>query len=331
MVAPDPTRRLALLRRIAALCTLLLLAVTSLSAFLRLEKAGLGCADWPACYGASLRAQQAGAATPPRVDDEAVVAARIAHRFAAVAVLAAIVAMLVLALGSTPMLRTEAALAAVLLLLAIGLAVLGRYSAEVRVPAVTIGNLLGGLAMLALAARLSTAGAAAPGASAGPSGPDAASAARPVDPPDRRPGGLRAGAAALLGLVLVQAAIGGLASASYSGLACGTYADCWRAAGAFDAEALNPWREPRIGATGPGAAVQLLHRSAAAGVALGAAALALAAWRRGRRSAALRLAVLVAAELALGLVLVHGALPLGPALLHNVVAALLVVLLARLR
>jgi cytochrome c oxidase assembly protein subunit 15 len=336
MPEPDPARRLTLLRRIAALCTLLVLAVTSLSAYLRLDKAGLGCADWPACYGAALRAQQGGASAPARIDSGAVVAARIGHRFAAVAVLAAIIAMLVLALGGTPVLRTQAVLAAVLLLLAIGLAVLGRYSADVRVPAVTIGNLLGGLAMLALAARLSAAGASAPPRRApGTPGRDAASPAPGAGRADRAAAGLRAGAVALLGLVLVQAALGGLASASYAGLACGSYAECWRAAGTIDTAALDPWREPRIAAAGgaaaAGATVQLLHRSAAAVVTFAAAALTVVAWRRGRRGGASWLAALVAAELALGFVLVHGALPLGAALLHNIVTALLVVLLARLR
>ena len=41
--SPPPSHRLALL------CAALVLAVTSLSAFLRLAKVGLGCSDWPAC------------------------------------------------------------------------------------------------------------------------------------------------------------------------------------------------------------------------------------------------------------------------------------------
>jgi cytochrome c oxidase assembly protein subunit 15 len=313
--AMDLARRRQLLRRFAAACALLVLAVTSLSAFLRLDKTGLGCADWPACYGAGLRAAQAGAASGPVDDRPAIAAARGAHRVAAVAALALVVAMGVLCVGRAPRLRAEGLQCAGLLALTLALAVLGRYSADVRVPAVTIGNLLGGLAMLALCARL--------GAVAAP-GPAEAGLAR-----DR---GLRTGAALLLGMVFVQAAVGALASASYAGLACSTLEECWRASRTIDAATLDPMREPRIAAAGgaaePGALVQWLHRLGAAVVALGALALAVRAWRAARPGIAALLLALVAAELALGLVLVRGGLPLAPALLHNIVAALWVMLLA---
>ena len=62
-------RRLHVLRRLALLCAVMVLAVTSLSAFLRLSKAGLGCADWPACYGQDLRHLQQGIAAPRRAAD----------------------------------------------------------------------------------------------------------------------------------------------------------------------------------------------------------------------------------------------------------------------
>ena len=43
--------RRQLLRRLAWLTFLLLLAVTCLSAFLRHRAAGLGCQPWPVCFG----------------------------------------------------------------------------------------------------------------------------------------------------------------------------------------------------------------------------------------------------------------------------------------
>jgi cytochrome c oxidase assembly protein subunit 15 len=312
----DLARRLQLLRRFAAACTLLVLAVTSLSAYLRLDKAGLGCADWPACYGAALRAAQAGTAPAPADDRPAIAAARGAHRLAAVGALALVVAMGVLCVGRAPRLRVEGLQCAGLLLLTLALAALGRISADVRVPAVTLGNLLGGLAMLALCARLGVAGV-------------------PPTPAGRRAGsdGLRAGAVLLLALVFVQAALGALASASFAGLSCTSLADCLSAAAAVDPATLNPWREPRIATAGgagePGALVQLLHRAGAAAVALGAAAFAVLAWRRGRLATAAAAAGLVGLEIGLGLAQVNAGLPIGLALPHNVVAALLVVLLAR--
>jgi cytochrome c oxidase assembly protein subunit 15 len=308
----DTARRLQLLRRIAAACALLVLAVTSLSAFLRLDKAGLGCQPWPACYGATLRAQQAGTAAPAREEPTAVGHARAAHRLTAVAALLLVVAMLVLCFGRAPWLGRQGALCAALLALTLGLAVLGRYSAELRVPAVAIGNLLGGFAMLALCARLSRAGDDAPAGGRA----------------------LRAAAMLLLALVLAQAALGALLSASYAGTACGPLADCLRAAGGIDTATLDPWREPRIAAAGgapePGALAQLLHRGGAMVVTVGTALLALSAWRSRRRILAGALIACVFAQLALGLSLVGGALPLTHALLHNVLAALLVALLARI-
>ena len=42
--------RMTRLRRLAWLCAVLVLAITSLSAFIRLSRAGLGCTPWPQCY-----------------------------------------------------------------------------------------------------------------------------------------------------------------------------------------------------------------------------------------------------------------------------------------
>ena len=47
---PDQARRLQRIRKTALLLTALALLVVLLSAYLRLEGAGLGCVDWPACY-----------------------------------------------------------------------------------------------------------------------------------------------------------------------------------------------------------------------------------------------------------------------------------------
>ena len=76
--------RMASLRKVALACAVLVLAITSLSAFLRLSASGLGCEPWPQCYGQSLRDRQQGVVTPPT---GVVTAARISHRIAAVAAL----------------------------------------------------------------------------------------------------------------------------------------------------------------------------------------------------------------------------------------------------
>ena len=51
-----------LVRRLALLLTVLVLVITSLSAYIRLSRAGLSCAEWPQCYGERLRQAQQGLA-----------------------------------------------------------------------------------------------------------------------------------------------------------------------------------------------------------------------------------------------------------------------------
>ena len=47
-----------LLQRMAWVCAVMVLLIMSLSAYLRLSKAGLGCEPWPQCYGQALRTPQ---------------------------------------------------------------------------------------------------------------------------------------------------------------------------------------------------------------------------------------------------------------------------------
>ena len=47
----DPQRRLVWFRRLALLGAALAATVVVLGAWVRLTDAGLGCPDWPGCYG----------------------------------------------------------------------------------------------------------------------------------------------------------------------------------------------------------------------------------------------------------------------------------------
>lgn len=311
MTVPD--RRLPLLRRMAWLCTVLMLVTITLSAFMRLSQAGLGCADWPACYGQNLRALQQGAPAP---SGHAVAVARLSHRVVASLTLIVVIMMAMTTLATRPLLRRTGALSLALLVLALALAVLGIATPGARLPAVAMGNLLGGFVMLALSWRL-----------AADARPDAGAAAR------------RLGGWAVAGLVLLcgQLAGGALVSASYAALSCNDLADCWRAARAAGQgwQALEPWREPVFGGTvvpinAGGALALLAHRLGAIIVLPVLALLGLAAWKRGRRRGGAALLVLAAVQLALGLVIVATGLPLAAVLLHNLVAALLLATLVRL-
>ncbi|MBI3368576.1 MAG: COX15/CtaA family protein [Burkholderiales bacterium] len=295
----------------AWLCAVLVLVITSLSAYLRLSKLGLGCTPWPQCYGQALRDAQRGVAVKPD-DATATAVARAAHRVAAVLALLLVLVMVMTALGSRPLLWREGGYALALLGLALFLAVLGRWTANARVPAVTLGNLLAGFAMFALSCRLAQTAWPAHGA------------ARPRSL-------LNAWAALGLLLLLLQVALGGLVSAGHAGLSCPSLgAGCDGAVWSW--QALDPLREPQLDAVQPGhvagAAMQLAHRAVAVLCALVLLPLGVLAWRAGRRAGKVLLVLLIG-QAALGAMLVLGGLPLAAALLHNMLAAaLLAALLA---
>jgi cytochrome c oxidase assembly protein subunit 15 len=250
---------------------------------------------------------------PVIADSGAVTVARLAHRLIAVLELLAITTIVMVCFGNRPWLLREGALALTMLTLAIGLAVLGRWTADARIPAVAIGNLLGGLLMLALSWRLA-AGVTEPG--------------RPT---------LRMWAWVGVTVLLAQLALGALVSASYSGLSCAATGDCLRAAeaAAWPWQTLNPWREPVFAATpmplnASGALVQVVHRGGALLALLVLIPLGVVALRGHRRRAGAALLLLLVLQLSLGWLMVEMVLPLPLALTHNVVAGLLLATVVRL-
>ena len=108
-------RRHAWLRRLALVAAALVLAITSLSAFIRLSNAGLGCSEWPQCYGSRLRAVQQNR-EPAVADSDAVTVARLAHRLVAVLALLAITTIIMVCFGNRPWLLREGALALAMLI-----------------------------------------------------------------------------------------------------------------------------------------------------------------------------------------------------------------------
>jgi cytochrome c oxidase assembly protein subunit 15 len=303
------------LRRIALVCALLVLAIAAVSAFLRLSKVGLGCEPWPQCYGQQLRTLQRGEA----VDDSAlraVAVPRLAHRILASTALVLVIVLAMGALGKRPVQRDEALPAVGLLAVALFLAGLGWFTAGSRVPAVAIGNLLGGFAMLALSWRL----------------------AAPVMPATPPRGAHSGWAAAALVVLVVQVAVGGLLSASHATFSCVDTAQCMQQAArdGWPWQLLDPWREPRFEAATSlpinpqGALVNLLHRAAALAVVLAVLPAAWLARRQGRTRAGAALLSLLVLQLVLGTWLAGSGATVAAALAHNLVAALMVATLARL-
>jgi cytochrome c oxidase assembly protein subunit 15 len=146
----DTDHRRRLLHRLAWVCVLLMLVVTSASAWLRLAKPRPDCMDWPACR--SLERPVLRMATPAVLGDPGTMAlVRGAHRVAASGVLLTALALVALALAWRPRQRAAGALAIALLSLAVALSALGIVTPGSRAGWVLLGNLLGGLLMLGLA------------------------------------------------------------------------------------------------------------------------------------------------------------------------------------
>jgi cytochrome c oxidase assembly protein subunit 15 len=145
-------------------------------------------------------------------------------------------------------------------------------------------------------------------------------------------------AAGALALLAVQIALGGLLSASHSTYSCGDIGQCMRQA-ALDGwhwQRLDPWREPQFDAatTLPinpqGALVNLLHRACALAVVLTLLPAAWLARRHGQGRAAAALLLLLGLQLPLGLWLAGSGATVLAALAHNLLAAAMVAVLARL-
>lgn len=305
--------RITLLQRLALFCALLVITIVSISAFIRLSGAGLGCSPWPHCYGQALRDQQHGMArTTDGQASQSITVARFAHRFLAVLLLPLMLVVVIGGFTMQPKPWENRGVALLALALVLFLAVLGRWTAGALVPAVTLGNLLGGFLLFALCWRMAGIG-------------HDHSAHYPIS------GRARVWTRVAVAVLLAQIVLGGLVSSGYAGLSCPDFADCM-VIGSGHWEALNPMREPHfdpgsLPLNSEGALVQGLHRWAAVATAFAVAAVAITLLRGGRRLAGLALLVLIGTQIVLGLSLVHNELPLATAVAHNAVAALLLAML----
>ncbi len=290
-------------------------AVIVLGAYVRLKDAGLGCPDWPGCYGALIGVGQDAPAGAQIDGSKAWI--ELSHRYLAAALGLLVAAAAVLAFVR-PVARSERILAVLLLALVIGQGLLGALTVTEQLqPAVVSAHLLGGMAILALLA---------------------AYCARVFAPAKRSasPALLRLMLAAAVAATFAQLALGAWVSANYAGIACGTeYPTCngsWAPIGTPEAFALD--RELGFDAAGQPltapalVAVHWAHRMGALGLAAIAAAAVWLLFSSGFRAAAVAVGAALLAQLALGILTVLSALALPLALLHNAGAAALVAALS---
>jgi cytochrome c oxidase assembly protein subunit 15 len=290
------------LRALAIVTLALALVVVVVGAYVRLSDAGLGCPDWPFCYGRPLPADIA------HPDALAKAWKEMGHRYLAGTLGLLILALCILAWR----LRRARLLTTTLVLVVLFQAALGMWTVTLLLkPAIVTAHLLGGMATLSLLLWLAL--------SEWPHAQDAALRQ------------LRPWALATLAVVAVQVALGGWVSANYAALACPDLPLCrGRVVPAMDfANAFHVLRE--LGQTPQGellssealTAIHWAHRMFALVAAAAVLALAARAYRLVPRLS-LALALVVALQFALGVANVLFSLPLPLAAAHNAGAALLI-------
>lgn len=205
--------------RLALLASALALVVVILGAFVRLSDAGLGCPDWPGCYGhldvpsAEHEIERANQAWPERPVEAHKAWKEMIHRYFAGTLGLLVIALAVLAIRNRHRTNQQVVLPILLVGLIIFQALLGMWTVTIKLnPAIVMSHLLGGLATLSLlwwiALRQGGLFIRQRNSSAG---------ALP---------GMRK--AALLGLFLlvVQIMLGGWTSANYAALQCPDFPTC---------------------------------------------------------------------------------------------------------
>jgi cytochrome c oxidase assembly protein subunit 15 len=310
------------IRIAATLAVLVALFVVMLGAYTRLTDAGLGCPDWPGCYGrmvlpsADAGRQEAQTKFPQIPIESRKAWTEMAHRYAA-----GTLALLIFFIGISVLRKRVLGvqlpwhLPLFLLILVIFQAALGMWTVTLKLlPVVVMGHLLGGMLIVACLARFRLQMSSLGG----------------QDLPKLR-------FYLFLGVIIVflQIALGGWVSSNYAGISCIGFPRCngvWIPELHF-AEGFNLFSP--VGANYQGGlldndarvSIQFIHRIGAFLTAsyllMLSAFILFTASSRYLKTAAMLLSVLVLLQFTLGIINVLYLLPIYVAVAHNGVAALL--------
>ena len=311
-------------KSLVLVATLLALCVVSLGAYVRLTDAGLGCPDWPGCYG-TLTVPQSEAAilqAQTTYPDSAVEVGKawreMAHRYLAGTLGLLVLAIFVLGWKARNEIKSSPYTSSFLLLLIGFQAMLGMWTVTMLLkPAIVSGHLLGGMSTLAVLSWLAH-------RHWGYYSDGIVTCQR-----------LRLAIRLALVLLFMQIFLGGWTSTNYAALACTDFPTChgaWVPDMDFS-DAFHMVRELGLSKDGSAlslaslTAIQWTHRVGAlvSFIYLGALGLTtLKYWQLKRWSILLLVALITQIALGISNLVLH--LPLVLAVAHNFTAALLVII-----
>lgn len=328
---------LILIRRLALAGVLLCLVVVVLGAYVRLTAAGLGCPDWPGCYGhltpiGAVQNPAAQAAFPDTPLDVGKAWREMVHRYAATALGLIIVVIAALAIAARGARTVSVPLALVLLGTVVFQGILGMLTVTWQLkPLIVTLHLIFGLTTLALLWWLWLS-----------LRPRTATGARGAESP--APGAAAVRRLALVAFVALglQIALGGWTSSNYAAVACPDLPRCqdqwWPEADFGDAFVI--WRGLGINYEGgvldhpARVAIHFTHRLGAIVATVALLLAALAVLRRpalaSARGAAAAVLAALGLQLLIGVTMVLAGFPLSLATAHNAGAALLVLAMVAL-
>ncbi|MEZ5478558.1 MAG: COX15/CtaA family protein [Thiolinea sp.] len=305
---------------------LLALVVIVLGAYTRLSDAGLGCPDWPGCYGHLTVPADASHTDFERPLEHAKAWAEMIHRYVAGCLGLAILAIFLIHVFKAEVRRQNGLLLPTLLLgTVIFQALLGMWTVtKLLSPIIVTGHLIGGFSTLSLLWLLYLRHQRAQSATPAPNHSSFSS-------------GLRWWAAAALLAVIIQIILGGWTSTNYAAIACGTsYPSChgslWPEADFAKGFSLKAQMEAGVNyefgilESPARTAIHMTHRTFAWVVVLAVGLLGIRLLRRKIAAVGhlpVAMLALLGTQVTLGILNVVLALPLAVATAHNLVAALL--------
>lgn len=301
-------------RSLVTLSLLLTLITIILSAYIRLAEVGIGCEDWPTCY-AQLSVETEKKGVTVLTEDGRNMAhywARVTHRYIASILGLFIVAVFALSLRQNSVRTTGIFVPITIFSIMVFLSLLGYYTPTRSNPLITMGNLLGGMALLGLLWWLMQRDT------------DAAEVA--VSTSRFRPLAIAA-----LCLVSLQIILGGWSSANYASANCPQLLQCEPALSLNamqSTDVFNPLRHIPLNSTG-----QVVRNESLAMLSISHRLFALLtagylAWMMRKlkseahlRTNTLALSVLSISQLAIGVSMIWLEIPLLMLALHNALAA----------